>query len=691
MSLLAQQQPLVQLTPDQVLGFVLLDIAIILVVARAMGAVFKRLGQPTVVGEIVGGILLGPTLLGPTIFAWNAPWSFLNCDAALAVSGADPSITTCLFPPQSRSMLSVLGQIALVLFMFLVGLELDWDLLKGKGKKISIVAFGAVAVPIGLAFAIGGPLFNGDFVAGFGTVDEPSQLSFTLFLAAMLSVTAFPVMARILQEKGMTASAMGSVGVAAAAIVTVAMFLTVAVAAGVATEQGPSSLAVKFVAAAVYIAVLFLVVRPLLAPLGAAYEREGRLTPGLFAVVLIILFTSSYAAHQIGINVIVGGFLAGAVLPARQTLFRDMAGRLSDFTAVILLPIFLAFSGLNTDFTQLRLGHVPGIALFVAAGVIGKWLGSAVFARFAGMSWNEGNILGILMNCRGLLVLVVALIGFNQGVISAPMQVGGVVMALVTTMMTGPLFDAFSSKVQVPSDETAAPMAAGSVRILAGLDDLDDAPAIASLAFALTGGQRPSEVVLARLLQLSPYDEIGSGIGAEVAEIERSMRAMKVLSGFAPAGITVTPLTHSTTDVRRELARLTRDRSADVLLVADRDAPTVAEHLRVGEDRGAATIVGIRVGGLEAREGGAVLVVGDTPAVSQLAANLAAGRGSTIEHRRPQEIADPQSLREAGIVVIDSVDHAGVADALKLAAVPVCVVYDGVLEAPVPADAAPPR
>lgn len=442
-SFAVQATPL-QLTPDQVLGFVLLDITLILIAARAVGAVFRRLGQPTVVGEIVGGVLLGPSFLGATVFAWDRPWSFLHCDKALAVTGGDPSITACLFPPQSRSMLGMLGQIALVLFMFLVGLELDWDLLRGKGTKIVAVATGAVAVPVAVAFAIGPALYSVDFVAAFGTGDAPSQIAFTLFLAAMLSVTAFPVMARILQEKSMIATPMGSVGVAAAAIVTVAMFLTVAVAAGVATEQGPSSLGVELLAAAAYIVVLFAVVRPLLVPLGRAYERNGRLTPDLFAIVLILLFASAYTAHQIGINVIVGGFLAGAVLPARGGLHRDMAARLSDFTAVILLPIFLAFSGLNTDFTALSVDHLPGIALFVAAGVVGKWLGSMLFARMAGMTWSEGNVLGILMNCRGLLVLVVALIGFNQGVLSAPMQVGGVVMALVTTMMTGPLFDAFA-------------------------------------------------------------------------------------------------------------------------------------------------------------------------------------------------------------------------------------------------------
>lgn len=668
------QTPPIQLAPDQVLGFVLLDIVIILVVARAMGALFKRLGQPTVVGEIVGGILLGPTLLGPTIFAWDAPWSFLNCDKALAVSGAEPSITSCFFPPQSRSMLSVLGQIALVLFMFLVGLELDWDLLKGKGKKIAIVAFGAVAVPIGLAFAIGSPLYTSDFVAGFGTAAEPSQLTFTLFLAAMLTVTAFPVMARILQEKGMTASAMGSVGVAAAAIVTVAMFLTVAVAAGVATEQGPSSMAVKFAAAGIYIAVLFLGVRPLLAPLGRAYEREGKLSPGLFAVILIILFTSAYAAHQIGINVIVGGFLAGAVLPARKGLYREMAGRLTDFTAVILLPIFLAFSGLNTDFTKLRLSHLTGILLFVAAGVIGKWLGSAIFARAAGMTWSEGNILGILMNCRGLLVLVVALIGFNQGVLSAPMQVGGVVMALVTTMMTGPLFDAFASRVPTPAAETSAPTAPGSVRVLAGLGHIDDAPAIASLAFDLTGERRPSEVVLARLLELSPYDEIGSGIGDDLLEIEQALRAMKVLGGYAPQGVDVVALAHSAVDVRSELARLAIDRSADVVLVGEDEAAEVAERIRA-DGAPPTTVVGVRAVGFETHEGGAVVAIGTSPAVAEVAANLARGRGSEVQQVDSRDAPDRAALRNAGVIVFDGANQSRLGDALRLVPVPQCVVH----------------
>lgn len=440
------------LKPDAVLAFVLIDIVIILVMARLVGGLFVRIGQPRVVGEIVAGILLGPTLLGPKLFAWTEPWGALDCTTSIqaAPPGTKPSITACVFPTQARGVLGLLGQIALVFFMFLVGLELDFDRLKGRATGIALVAFGAVAVPVGLGFVIGPLLYDEKWVFR-GPDGLASKSSFTLFVAAMLSVTAFPVMARILQEKRLTQTLMGSIAVAAAAVVTVLMFLVVAVASGVARDQSSTDIALKFVYAGLFIAVMFLVVRPLLARLGAAYESRGDLSSEMFAIVVVVLFASAFVANRIGINVIVGGFVAGAVLPARVALFRDLSARLAEVTGVVLLPIFLAFSGLNTDFTQLGVSFVGGILIFLAAGIIGKWLGSAVFARIGGLNWTEGNAIGVLMNCRGLLVLVVALIGFEQQIISAPMQVAGVVMALITTMMTAPLFDRFYEKL--PQDE----------------------------------------------------------------------------------------------------------------------------------------------------------------------------------------------------------------------------------------------
>ncbi len=444
-----------------VAGFVLLDIAIILVAARLVGKLATKVGQPRVVGEIIAGILLGPSLLGATIFQWDKSPEVLHCDTTrawfspgtsvdkLATFVPRPeSITECIFPGQARGVLSILGQLALLFFMFLVGLELNYALLRGKVRGILTVAIGVVAIPVALGFALLPVLHDEKFAAvNADGAFNGTKAGFALFVGAMLAVTAFPVMARILQEKGLSSSTMGAIGIAAAAVVTILMFVLVAVADGVSKDKDAGDLSKVFIGTIIYLAIMALVVRPLLQrTLGAMHARSG-FTGEMFAVILIVAFISAYAADRIGINVIVGGFMAGAMMPAREPLFREMSSRLQDVTATILLPIFLAFSGLNTDFTKLGWDWLPGLALLLVAAVVGKWAGGALAARAAGLSWAEGNVLGILMNCRGLLVLVVALLAKQGGFITDQMQVGGVLIALVTTAMTGPLFDKYLPSV----------------------------------------------------------------------------------------------------------------------------------------------------------------------------------------------------------------------------------------------------
>ncbi len=445
------------LTPDFVLAFVLGGIVIILVVARLVGSLAVRIGQPRVVGEIVAGILLGPSLLGATVFRWDAATAFLQCDASrsFAPVGADaasfvaraPSITECLFPLQARGVLSILGQIALVLFMFLVGMELDFAALKGKVRGIVTVSLGVVLAPLVMGLGVGAVLYSPRFVLP-GPDGLADQLAFSLFLSAMLAVTAFPVMARILQEKGLSATPMGAIGVASAAVVTVLMFIMVAIAAGVARGDAAVAHGRVIFGTVVYLFVMFVVVRPALRPLGARLRLERGVRSDTFALVAIVMFSSAYAADRIGINVIVGGFVAGAIMPERAMLFQEMSARLAELTGTVLLPIFLAFSGLRTDFTTIGWAWLPGLALFVVAGIVAKWGAGAVSARAGGLTWAEGNVLGILMNCRGLLVLVVALTAADAGIITPQMQLGGVLMALVTTAMTGPLFDWALPKVR---------------------------------------------------------------------------------------------------------------------------------------------------------------------------------------------------------------------------------------------------
>jgi len=451
------------LAPGFVLAFVLIDVVVIILAARALGWVARKVGQPAVVGEIVAGVLLGPSLLGPKLFKLSNPPDFLQCDISNPPMNPDgsafvPSVSSCLFPSQAKGVLGVLGQIALIFFMFLVGIEVNARSLKGKEKGIGLVAIGAVAVPVALAFVISPILWNKTFVAAFGTPMAPNRLGFTLFVGALLAVTAFPVMARILQEKGLTTSPMGAIGIAAAGAVTVLMFLLIATADGVAKEKDTLDIAQVWLIAAAYIAFMMLVVKPLLKPLGAAYERAGKLNPDSFAIFIAVAIASGYAADRIGINVIVGGFMAGLVIPApRPEMWRELTGRVGDLTAVILLPIFLAFSGLNTDFTKLTIKALPGIAALLVAGVVGKLVGGAVFAKLGGLTWAEGTVIGVLMNCRGLLVLVAALAAVNAGAISPLLQLGAVVMALVTTAMTGPLFDKTITKVATEPESERQP------------------------------------------------------------------------------------------------------------------------------------------------------------------------------------------------------------------------------------------
>jgi Kef-type K+ transport system membrane component KefB len=176
------------------------------------------------------------------------------------------------------------------------------------------------------------------------------------------------------------------------------------------------------------------------------------MSTGLYVTIFLVIVASGLAAHMLGLTVIVGGFMAGAVLPIRKPLFAIFDSRLGDLTAAILLPIFLAVSGLATDFRQLTVEAVPGLLVLVAAGIASKWVGGAVMARAGGLTWAEGNVIGVLMNCRGLLVLVVALVGLRAGIITPVMQLGAVLMALITTSMTGPLFDATLRKVPVKAE-----------------------------------------------------------------------------------------------------------------------------------------------------------------------------------------------------------------------------------------------
>jgi Kef-type K+ transport system membrane component KefB len=423
------------LAPPDVVAYVLFDLALILVAARLVGAIFVRFGQPRVVGEIIAGILIGPTVLGGNLATPATP-------TTPAVDGA--GLVNQVYPLQAFSFLNLIGQIALVLYMFLVGLELDQRLLKGRGRQILVMALAVVVVPLGLAFATG-PFFD----QAAWKAEGVSTTTFLLFLGAGLAVTAFPVMARILQEKGLMATEMGAVGVGSAAVVTVLMFLAIAAASASAAGSGVvTGVGIKFgLVLALWLGLLILI-RPVMGWIVRRWE-PGQPVGNIIAITLIgALLTALATDRIIGVG-LVGGFLFGTAVPASQELVETIVDRLEDAVVVFFLPIFLAVSGLRTDLKTITLELVPGLLVFLGLMIVGKWATGYLAGRAVGLRGNQANTLGVLLNCRGLLILVVGLIGLQLGVITTGMQGVFVIGAIVTTLMTGPLVDVFLRKEEV--------------------------------------------------------------------------------------------------------------------------------------------------------------------------------------------------------------------------------------------------
>jgi Kef-type K+ transport system membrane component KefB len=437
------------LPATETIAYLLADLAIILIAARIVGGLFAAMKQPRIVGEMIAGILIGPTVLGGQL-SKGAVTSLQgtdpsNPDRGFAVNGS--GLVNDLYPLQSFAFLNLIGLLTLIFFMFLVGLEVQQKFLKGRERQIIVVALAVVIGPVGLGFLVGGVL-DSDVWRAPGV----SSTTHALFVGAGLSVTAFPVMARILQEKGLLATDMGAVGVGAAALVTPLMFLVVAGAVASSNEMGvPNTIGIKLGFAVGFVAVLFLVVRPLLKlVINQLYEPDKPLNATLLAILLIGAIASGLVADRIGIHSLNGGFLFGAAVPQIAGLGKAVIDRMLDFVVVFMIPIFLAVSGLQTDLRTLEVSMLPGILLFLAAMVVGKWAIGAGAGMTVGLSFRDANAIGVLMNCRGLMILVVALVGKQAGVITDAMQIAFVLGAIITTLMTGPLVSVFLPADKVP-------------------------------------------------------------------------------------------------------------------------------------------------------------------------------------------------------------------------------------------------
>jgi len=313
------------------LTLLLIQIVAILATARAAGWLFRLLHQPRVIGEMVAGIVLGPSLLG-----WLAP-----------------DVEAALFPAESLGHLGALAQIGLVVFMFLVGLELDQRLLQENRRLAVIVGGSSILTPFVLGAALAAVLYPRLAHPGVGA------LPFILFLGAAMSVTAFPVLARILAERRLLQTTLGSVALAAAAVGDVtAWCLLAGVVALVRTSDGATQLWLTLAGTALYVGLMIGVVRRALGPLAAACQRQGRLTRQALSWILMLLLASAWITERLGIHALFGAFLAGAILPQDPGFRRSLKLKLEDLVLTLLLPLFFAFNGLRTSVTLIRGGEL---------------------------------------------------------------------------------------------------------------------------------------------------------------------------------------------------------------------------------------------------------------------------------------------------------------------------------------------
>jgi Kef-type K+ transport system membrane component KefB len=409
------------------LFLLVLQVTAVLLASRLVGMLFKKIKQPQVIGEMVAGILLGPSLLG-----WVAP-----------------SLSNFLFPAASLGYLNALSQIGLVFFMFLVGVSLDPGELRKHGHAAVLTSHASIVTPFCMGSALALFLYPRLSTAGV------SFMSFALFMGSAMSITAFPVLARILTERNLLRSRMGTLSISCAAVDDVTGWCVLAYIV-VLIRSGSSStpLWLTVGGALAYILIMLAGVKRVLPRFEASFRKHGRLTENALSLMIVLALISALTTERLGIHSLFGAFFMGAIMPKSADFIEAVRNKLESLTVVALLPLFFAFSGLRTS-----VGMVHGqlwiyTLVVIATAIAGKFGGSMFAARMAGVSWRDATSLGILMNTRGLMELVALNIGLDIGVISPTVFTIMVLMALVTTLMTSPLLEwVYPASLMLVGDE----------------------------------------------------------------------------------------------------------------------------------------------------------------------------------------------------------------------------------------------
>jgi Kef-type K+ transport system membrane component KefB len=401
---------------DAVFGRLLVALVVTLLAARLAGGIARRLGQPVVIGEIVAGIALGPSVLG--------------------LVGA--GLPNRLFPTEIRPYLSVVAEVGLVLFMFLVGLEVDIASMRASGRRAATISLSSIVVPFALGIGVLAPVLFGSHhvVEGKAVRFAP----FALFIGVSMCGTAFAVLARVLAEQNLLRTRLGALLISCAAIDDIVAFAMLGVVAAIAAAHSAAGVAISLAALLGFIAVLFAVVRPLLARTLARTHRRS-LSADQLGVLILGAFAGALVTSRIGLHPMMGAFLFGVAVPrsSRPRLAHEVTERLETVSVHILMPVFFVVTGLGVDVRRLGVTNIAPTLLILALACVGKFVGGAGAARLCGVETREAMAIGTMMNTRGLAELVILNVGRSIGVLDDQMFTMLVLMAIVTTVMAGPL------------------------------------------------------------------------------------------------------------------------------------------------------------------------------------------------------------------------------------------------------------
>jgi Kef-type K+ transport system membrane component KefB len=558
----ATAAPAKKRSSEETFGRLMLAIAAVIIAARLFGAAMGRIAQPRVMGEVLGGILLGPSLLGQIA----------------------PGAEAYLFPKDIIPLVSAVSQVGLAFYLFLVGMELDPRMLRERISQAAFISNTSVAFPLSLGFLIALPVYE-------ALAPHKRYFPFALFMGVSMSITAFPVLARILVERRMLRKPVGALALTGAAIDDVTAWCLLALATAVAGTGSASHALVVVALITAFTAAMLLIGRPLLARVSNAYDEVGQVPQVWLGVIFVSVLLSAYVSQRIGVAAIFGAFIVGLIMPRHADLTRDVSRRLEDFVVTVLLPLFFVVTGLKTDVGALNRGvlWLYALALFGVA-VAGKWLGATAAARYAGLRWRDSNALGALMNTRGLTELIVLNVGLDLGIISKALFTMLVLMALVTTFMAGPALRLLDPKRELADDpeEDLARALRSAPRgveprperaIIVAPQDDRRVDALLAIAEPLAQSAPPRELILARLLEPA---ELAAGLVTESRELKRAttqLNQRRQLLG--ERGVTARAAAFTSPDPGADLIRLASQEDVDLVLINGR-RPLVGEPIPRG-------------------------------------------------------------------------------------------------------------